>query len=497
LSLSFQSLRGLAAEIKPRTQAFIAGGFLDAATGETFDTINPATGQVITRVAACGLQDVESAVVAARHAFEDGRWRRRSSRERKHVLLNLADLIEQHLDELALLETLDIGKPISNTRSLDIPKTANMFRWYAEAIDKRYDEVAPTGNDALAFITREPLGVIGTIVPWNFPLYVAAYTLAPALAMGNSVVLKPAEQSPLTAIRLGELAAKAGIPDGVLNVLPAQGIAVGQAIGKHLDVDCVSFTGSTKVGKQFLLYAAESNAKRVNLELGGKSPNIVLADAPDLEIAASAAAWGIFYAQGQVCSAGSRLLVDRRIQEKFVEKVINTARSMRLGDPLDPDTQLGALVSQAHLERVMRYVDSGKRAGAKLALGGNRVLETSGGYFLEPTIFTGVDNSMQIAQEEIFGPVLSVITFDEVDEAIRIANDSMHGLGAAVWTRDVNTAFRVARALRVGSVWINNYDDSDLTVPWGGVKGSGNGRAKSLHALEEYSVLKSTWIKLS
>jgi 4-guanidinobutyraldehyde dehydrogenase/NAD-dependent aldehyde dehydrogenase len=497
LSLSFQSLRDRAAEIKPRTQAFIDGRYLDAAAGETFDTVNPATGQIITRVAACGIEDVERAVVASRRAFEDGRWRNQSPRERKHVLLNLADLIEQHLDELALLETLDIGKPISNTRSLDIPKTANMFRWYAEAIDKRYNEVAPTGADALAFITREPLGVVGTIVPWNFPLYLAAYTLAPALAMGNSVVLKPAEQSPLTAIWLGELAAEAGLPDGVLNVLPAEGITVGQAIGRHMDVDCVSFTGSTKVGKHFLHYAAESNAKRVNLELGGKSPNIVLSDAPNLEVAASAAAWGVFYAQGQVCSAGSRLLVDRRMQEEFVEKVANAARSMRLGDPLDPDTQLGALVSQVHLERVMSYIDSGKRAGAKLTLGGDRVLETSGGYFLEPTIFTDVDNSMQIAQEEIFGPVLAVITFNDVDEAIRIANDSMYGLGAAVWTRDVNTAFRVARALRAGTVWINNYDDSDLTVPWGGVKASGNGRAKSLHALEEYSVLKSTWIKLS
>jgi acyl-CoA reductase-like NAD-dependent aldehyde dehydrogenase len=372
-----------------------------------------------------------------------------------------------------------------------------MFRWYAESVDKHYDEVAPTGPEALALITRVPLGVVGAIVPWNFPLYLATYALAPALAVGNSVVLKPAEQSPLTAIRLAELAAEAGLPDGVLNVLPAVGIAAGRAIGQHMDVDCVSFTGSTRVGKQFLKYAGESNAKRVNLELGGKSPNIVLADAPNLEAAANAAAWGVFYAQGQVCSAGSRLLLHAPIKEQFLQNLITVVKAMRLGNPIDPCTQLGAVISQDHLDHVLAYIGSGKRAGATLILGGGRVLESSGGYFLEPTIFTGVDNAMEIAQQEIFGPVLSVITFDHLEEAIQIANDSMYGLGAAIWTSDINAALKGARALRAGSVWVNNYDDSDLTVPWGGFKASGNGRAKSLHALEEYSALKSTWIRLS
>jgi len=495
--MSIESLHRMASEIRFPTKAFIDGQYVPAETGATFATMNPANGKVIANVADCGLHDVNRAVAAARVAFDDGRWRRKSPRERKQILLRLADLIERNLEELALLETLNIGKPISNTRSLDIPKSANMFRWYAEAIDKHYDEVAPTGPGALALITREPLGVVGAVVPWNFPLYIATYALAPALAVGNSVVLKPAEQSPLTAIRLGELSSEAGLPDGVLNVVPATGVVAGRAIGEHMDVDCISFTGSTKGGKQFLRYAAESNAKRVNLELGGKSPNIVLADAPNLEAAARAAAWGVFYAQGQVCSAGSRLLLDRRIEEPFLQCLIAIARGMRLGDPLDPSTQLGALISQAHMERVLEYIRAGSKAGASLVLGGSRVMEDSGGYFVEPTIFTGVNNSMEIAQQEIFGPLLSVITFDDVAEAIRIANDSMYGLAAAVWTRDLNTAVNSARALRAGSVWVNNYDDSDLSVPWGGFKASGSGRAKSLHAFEEYTALKSTWINLS
>ena len=457
---------------------------------------NPATGALLAEVAACGAQDVDRAVAAAHRAFADGRWRRQHPRERKRILLRLGELIDAHLDELSLLETLNVGKPIRDTRSLDIPKSANMIRWYAESIDKLYGEVAPTGDNALAYISREPLGVIGAVIPWNFPLYLAAYKLGPALASGNCVVLKPAEQSPLTALRVAELAAEAGLPDGVLNVVPGLGKSAGAALGRSMQVDCVAFTGSPEVARHFLRYAAESNLKRVQIEAGGKSPHIVLSDAADLDRIALEAVWGIFFNQGQVCSAGSRLIVAASLHDEIVDRVVALAKTIRVGDPLDEATQLGALVDSAQCSRVTRYVEIGVAEGARLRLGGRRILQDTGGWFFEPTVFVDVENSMRIAREEIFGPVLSVLRCRDADDAVRIANDTEFGLGAAVWSSDINEALTVAQRLRAGQVWVNNYDGSDLTVPWGGFSQSGNGRDKSLEALREYTATKATWIEI-
>jgi len=490
------SVADAVARLNPEGRAFIDGAYVDALSGETFDCVSPIDGSVIAQIAACDAADVDRAVKGARAAFEKGAWSKASPAKRKHTLIRFAELIREHADELALLETIDMGKPIGDSRQIDIPGAAKTINFYGECADKVSDEIAPTDPSAVAMVVREPLGVIGCVVPWNFPLLMAAWKLGPALATGNSVVLKPAEQSPLTAIRIAQLAVDAGIPAGVLQVVPGFGETAGQAIGLHMDVDMVAFTGSTEVGKYFMRYSGESNLKRVSLECGGKTPHIILPDYPDLDKAAEAVAWGIFFNQGEVCNAGSRLLVHEGIRDDFIARVAKVAQGIQPGNPLDAGTKMGAMVDATQMERVLGYIEAGKADGATVALGGSRVMQDTGGCFIEPTIFADVTNDMKIAQEEIFGPVLSAITFTEVDEAVRIANDTVYGLAGALWTRDVSTAHKVARDIKAGVVWVNCFDAGDITTPFGGFKQSGFGRDKSMHAMEKYTDLKLIWLQL-
>lgn len=477
-------------------RAFINGERVEALDGRTFECFSPIDGRKLADVASSKATDVDRAVVAARTAFKDRRWAGLSPRERKQIMIRFADLVLAHKVELALLETLDMGKPISASLSVDVNSASNSLRWFGEAIDKVYDEIAPTADHTLAMITREPIGVVGAIVPWNYPILMACWKIAPALASGNSIVLKPSEKSPLTALRLGDLAIEAGIPAGVLNVVPGFGPDAGSPLAMHMDVDCIAFTGSTGVGKKIQIMAGQSNLKRAWCELGGKSPNIVFADCKDLDKAAAASVGSIFYNQGESCNAPSRLLVERSIKEEFVKKILTHLPEYQPGDPLDANTVMGAIVDCGHMENVLKYIASGKSQGAQLRSGGERVLTETGGFYISPTIFDDVTNDMTIASEEIFGPVLSIIAFDTEEEAIRIANDTPYGLAAAVWTQDLTRAHMVSRALRVGTVHVNSYDEDDITVPFGGYKQSGNGRDKSLHALEKYTELKTTWIRL-
>jgi len=486
--------QALADQLTLEGRAYLNGAYQWACNRETFACISPVDGRELAQIASCDQADAGLAVAAARNAFESGVWSHLAPTKRKAVLLRFADLIDAHGDELALLETLDMGKPIGHSRAVDVPATVRAIRWTAEAIDKVYGELAATPHDQIGMISREPIGVVAAIVPWNFPMIMAAWKIAPALATGNSVILKPSEKSPLTAVRLAALAEEAGIPSGVFNVLPGYGHTVGKALALHMDVDCLVFTGSTNVAKQLMIYAGQSNMKRVWLEAGGKSPNIVFADAPDLKKAAAEAASAIAFNQGEVCTAGSRLLVEESIRGEFLGLIREALTTWCPGHPLDPATTCGAIVDQAQLDRIIEYIGIGQSEGATLVEGGKRVMEDSGGLFVQPTVFDGVNNRMRIASEEIFGPVLSVIGFTTAEEAIKIANDSIYGLAAAVWTSNINTAYKVARALRAGSVWINHYDGGDMTAPFGGFKQSGNGRDKSLHAFDKYTEIKATWL---
>jgi acyl-CoA reductase-like NAD-dependent aldehyde dehydrogenase len=466
-----------------------------AASGQTFDCISPIDGRVLGAVARGAQADIDAAVASARAAFEDGRWRGKAPAARKKILQRFADKILAARDELALLETLDMGKPIQYSLAVDVPSTARCIAWYAEAVDKVYDEIAPTGANALALITREPVGVVGAIVPWNYPMIMAAWKLGPALAAGNSVVLKPSEKSPLTALRLAELAVEAGLPPGVFNVVPGFGAEAGEALALHMDVDALGFTGSTRTGRRMLEYSSRSNLKRVFNELGGKSAFLVFPDG-DVERAAETVAGSMFFNQGESCNAPSRVLVHASIADDFVALVAAQTPRYQPADPLDAATVMGALVDDTQLRTVMSFIDAGQAEGAKLVAGGRQARGDSGGYYVEPTVFDGVRNGMKIAREEIFGPVLSVIRFETEAEAVQLANNSAYGLQASVWSNHIHRAHRVARALRAGTVHVNQYDEDDITVPFGGVKQSGNGRDKSLHAFDKYTELKTTWLRI-
>jgi aldehyde dehydrogenase (NAD+) len=461
-----------------------------------FDTINPATAEVLTQIADAGAADVDQAVAAARKAFDDpkGPWRKMSASERGRLIWKLADLMEQHIEELAELETLDNGKPIFESRYVDMPMAIDVMRYYAGIATKIQGDTVNTLSAAFTYTMREPLGVVGAIVPWNFPLLLATWKLGPALACGNTVVYKPAEQTPLTALKLGELAIEAGFPPGVVNIVTG-GPETGAAIVRHKDIDKVAFTGSTSVGKEIMRSAADT-LKRVTLELGGKSPNIVFADS-DIDSAVKGAINGIFYGKGEVCNAGSRLFVETKIQDEFMSKLVERAKKLRPGDPMDPKTRLGAIVSEKQMKHVLGYIEAGKKEGAQLVTGGNRVnVNGDKGFFIEPTVFGSVNNDMTIAQEEIFGPVLATLNFDDVDQVAELANKNVYGLAAGIWTNDIKKAHALSRRLKAGTVWINTYGPMDAAMPFGGYKQSGFGRELGAHAIEHYTELKSVWLAL-
>ncbi len=482
------------AKIEPG-KLLIGGEWVEGSS--TFATVNPATGDTLTQVAEASAEDVDRAVRAARRAFDDlgGPWRKLSASDRGKLLWRLADLVERNLEEIAELETLDNGKPIFESRYVDIPSVVDVLRYYAGWASKIHGETINSREDAFTYTLREPVGVVGAIIPWNFPLLLTSWKLGPALATGNTVVLKPAEQTPLTALRLGQLLTEAGFPPGVVNIVTG-GPAAGQALVRHAGVDKIAFTGSTSVGKEIMRGAADT-LKRVTLELGGKSPNIVFADS-DLDAAVKGASTGIFYGKGEVCAAGSRLFVEKKVHDEFMGKLADRARKIKPGDPLDPKTRLGAIVSEQQMQTVLRYIESGKQEGARLVAGGNRVsLDGGKGFFVEPTVFDAVENRMKIAQEEIFGPVLATIAFDDLDQVAEMANQNIYGLAAAVWTNDIKKAHGLARRLKAGTVWINTYNLYDAALPFGGFKQSGFGRELGREALDYYTEVKSVWVNLA
>jgi len=477
------------------TELFINGEWREASGRKTIEVVNPATEEVIAEVASAEQADVDAAVAAARAAF-DGPWSKLSARERGRIVWKIGEKLMEKADEIARLETLHNGKPIFESRQIEVPAAAECFQYFAGWADKIHGETIPVKGNFLTYTLREPVGVVAAIVPWNFPLLLTAWKVAPALACGNTVIIKPASQTPLTALALAEVAQEAGLPPGVLNVITGPGSTVGQMIVEHPGIDKIAFTGDTSTGKGIMKGSADT-LKRITLELGGKSPNIVFADA-DLDAALRGATTGIFYGKGEVCAAGSRLLVDRSIKSEFIDKVAARAKKMTPGDPMDPKTRLGAISSKKQLDNDLRYIETAKREGATLVAGGGRAdIGTGKGYFLQPTVFDGVTPEMTIAREEIFGPVLATIEFGDVDEAIARANDSAYGLAAAVWTRDIKKAHYVARKLQAGTVWINTYNVYDTAAPFGGYKQSGFGREMSMHALEHYTQVKSVWVDLN
>lgn len=489
--------RNKAAALKFRTEHFIDGAYVASTDGRTFPSINPATGETIIDVARGGDAEINRAVAVARKTFKSGAWSRMDPRARMAVLEKFSALIEANAEEFAVLDSLDMGKPVMDMMNIDIPGSVTSLKFFAETIDKIEGAVTNTAANALHYILRQPLGVVGIIVPWNYPLMMAAWKLGPALATGNSVVLKPAEQSPLSANLLAEMFIEAGGPSGVLNVVHGLGEEAGKALALHNDVDKIAFTGSTEVGKLLMIYAGQSNMKRVSTECGGKTPQIILGDYDDLDTAVTYAVNGIYGNQGEVCNAGSRILVDKRIHDDFVERfTARTRENFVLGDPLDPSTTIGPLVTASHQKRVLNYIDIGRKEGASLRFGGGILSSSPAGAYVEPTLFTGVNNSMQIAREEIFGPVAAIIPVDGMEDAIEIANDSIYGLAASIWTRDISKAHLFARDIEAGVVWVNCFDHGDMTSIWGGYKQTGNGRDKCLEALTQYTQTKSVWVNL-
>ena len=472
---------------------FIDGEYRAALSGETFTRMRPMDGQPGAKLARSLAADVDAAVASARAAFASGVWRKKEPLEKKKIMLRWAELIRTHGEELAMLETLDVGKPVLASLNVDVRLCADGIQYYGEMVDKLYDEIAPTGPNARALVRKVPLGVIGAITPWNYPMIIDAWKLGPAIAAGNSVVLKPAEQSSLSAIRLAELAFEAGLPPGVLNVVTGYGEEAGKPLALHMDVDMIAFTGSTEVGKLIMGYAAQSNVKRVALELGGKSPLVVFEDA-DLDAAASAAAWGCFYNSGETCHASTRLLVQRSVQDALIEKIkAVTASDIALAHPFEPSAQIGALIEEAHMNKVLSMIAAGEKEGARRAFGAEQVLSETGGYYVSPGVFVDMTNDMSLARQEIFGPVLAAIPFDTEEEALRLANDTIYGLAGAVFTRDMDRAHRFSEEIHAGTVWINTYDMSNFATPFGGFKQSGFGRDRSVHAIDKYCDYKTIW----
>ena len=494
--LTREEYAAIAAELSFPTDAYIDGAYRPGASGRTLETRNPATGELLGRLAACDADDVDLAVRRALEAFERGDWSRMHPGKRKQVMIRLCKLLQRNRRELAVLESLDSGKPIRDCATADLPETIQCIQWHAEAIDKIYDETAPVGDDAMAMIVREPVGVVGAVLPWNFPLMMLAWKLGPALAAGNSVLVKPAEQTSMTALRVAELAHEAGVPRGVFNVITGDGPGAGEALGRHPDVDMISFTGSTDVGRAFLRYSSETNLKRIVLECGGKNPCVVLEDAADLDLAADHALNAAFWNMGENCSANSRLIVHESVREALVERILARAREWRTGDPLDPANHLGALVDRAQYDKVCRYIETARTEGARTLLEGGPA--DGGGLFVRPTIFGDVGPGDTIAREEIFGPVLALIPVQSTEQAIAVANDTPYGLAASVFTRDIKRALRAARSIRAGTVTVNCYGEGDITTPFGGYKQSGfGGRDNSLHAHDQYTETKTIWIDLA